>query len=156
MTSGSRSIARGRSSGRGRASHCIPSLGHLRDPNQEEGREDEIVKQHAETEEPVTRDLVKEILAHIPLQDRAHHLEDGDRDTMIPRGRNLESRRRSSQSIQMKDLLRVKVKPFNGEGTGSDAENWLIALDRCFSMQDFDSNVKERYAITHLEIFGVV
>ena len=161
MTSGSRSIARGRSSGRGRgrgrASHRIPSLGHLRDPNQEEGREDDSVKQHAETEEPVTRDLVKEILARLPLQDRAHHLEHGDRDRpMSPRGRNLERRRRSSQSIQMKDLLRVKVKPFNGEGTGSDAENWLIALDRCFSMQDFDSNVKERYAITHLEIFGVV
>ena len=78
MTSGSRSIARGRSSGRGRgrgrASHRIPSLGHLGDPNQEAGREDDSVKQHAEIEEPVTRDLVKEILARIPLQDRSHHL----------------------------------------------------------------------------------
>ena len=29
----------------------------------------------------------------------------------------------------------------------------MIALDRYFSMQDFDSNVKARYAITHLEHF---
>ena len=104
MTSSSRSITRGCSSGcgrsRGRASHPIPFLVHLGDPIQEKARGDDSVKQHAEIEGPVTRDLVKEILARLPLHDRAHHLEHGDRDrSMSPRGRNLESRRWSSQSI---------------------------------------------------------
>ena len=27
-------------------------------------------------------------------------------------------------------------------------------MDRCFAIQDFDSNVKARYAITHLELFA--
>ena len=54
----------------------------------------------------------------------------------------------------MKDLSRSKIKPFNGKGTGYAAEQWLIALDRIFAMQDFDSNVKARFAITHLENFG--
>ena len=158
MSSRARSITRGRSSGRGRshgrASHHIPSMVHLEDPNQEEARGDDSVEQHAKIEESAIRDLVKEILARLPSQDRAHH---GNRErSMSPRGRYLESRRQSSQSIQMKDLLRVKVKPFNGEGTGYDAENWLIALDRCFSKQDFDSNIKARLAITHLEHFAVV
>ena len=53
----------------------------------------------------------------------------------------------------MKDLLRVKFKPFNEEGTRYYSKNWLIALDRCFSMQDFESNIKERFTITHLEVF---
>ena len=34
-----------------------------------------------------------------------------------------------------------------------EVEQWLIALDRCFATQIFDSNVKARYAITHLELF---
>ena len=54
----------------------------------------------------------------------------------------------------MKDLQRAKIRPFTGQGTGYDAEQWLIALDRCFAMQDFNSNVKARYAITHLKMFA--
>ena len=57
-------------------------------------------------------------------------------------------------STQMKDLSRSKVKPFNGKGFGYVAKQWLISLDRIFSMQDFDSNVKARFAITNLENFG--
>ncbi len=34
------------------------------------------------------------------------------------------------------------------------AEQWLISLDKIFSMQEFDSNVKARFAITNLENFG--
>ena len=71
MTSSSRSIARGRSSGRGRscgrASHPIPFLVHLGDPIQEEARGDDNVKKHVEMEEPITRDLVKEIIVCLPL-----------------------------------------------------------------------------------------
>ena len=44
--------------------------------------------------------------------------------------------------------------PFNGKGKGYEAKQWLIALDRCFTTQIFDSNVKSRYAITHLELFA--
>ena len=54
----------------------------------------------------------------------------------------------------MKDLQRSKLKPFNGQGSRYVANQWLIALDRIFAMQDFDSNVKARFAITHLENFG--
>ena len=54
----------------------------------------------------------------------------------------------------MKDLLWVKLSPFKGEGTGYDAESWLTTLDRHFSIQDFDTNVKARHAIIHLEIFA--
>ena len=54
----------------------------------------------------------------------------------------------------MRDLQRVRVKPFNGQGTGYEVEQWLIALDRRFTTQIFDSNVKARYAITHLELFA--
>ena len=54
----------------------------------------------------------------------------------------------------MKDLSRAKIKPFNGLGSGYATEQWLIALDRIFAMQDFESNVKERFSITHLENFG--
>jgi hypothetical protein len=54
----------------------------------------------------------------------------------------------------MKDLQRSKIKPFNGFGTGYVVERGLITLDRCFMMNDFDSNVKERFDITHLELFG--
>ena len=54
----------------------------------------------------------------------------------------------------MRDLQRVRVKPFNRQGTGYEAEQWLIALDRCFTTQIFDSNVKAIYAITHLELFA--
>ena len=71
MTSSSRSIARvhslGHGSNHGRASHHIPSLVHLGDPIQEEARGDNSVEQLAKTEEPSTRDLVKEILACLPL-----------------------------------------------------------------------------------------
>ena len=71
MSSRARSITRGRSSGRGRshgrASHHIPSMVHLEDPNQEEARGDNSIEQLAKTEEPSTRDLVKEILACLPL-----------------------------------------------------------------------------------------
>jgi hypothetical protein len=42
---------------------------------------------------------------------------------------------------------------FDGEGTGYNADNCLITLDMYFSMQDFDSNVKERHAIIHLKVF---
>ena len=56
----------------------------------------------------------------------------------------------------MKDLSRSKVKPFNGQGSGYVANQWLIALDRIFSMQDLDSNFKTRFSITHLENFGPV
>ena len=34
------------------------------------------------------------------------------------------------------------------------AEQWLIALDRIFAMQDVESNVKARFSISHLENFG--
>ena len=54
----------------------------------------------------------------------------------------------------MKDLQRSKVKPFNEHGLGYVVEQWLIALDRVFAIKDFDSNVKERFAITNLELFG--
>ena len=32
-------------------------------------------------------------------------------------------------------------------------EKWLIALEKCFTMQDCDYKVKERYSITHMEVF---
>ena len=54
----------------------------------------------------------------------------------------------------MKDLQRSKVKPFNGHGSGYVVEQWLISLDRVFAIKDFDSNVKVRFAITNLELFG--
>ena len=54
----------------------------------------------------------------------------------------------------MKDLQWAKIKPFTRQGTRYDTEYWLIALDRCFSMQDFNSNVKARFSITHLEVFA--
>lgn len=54
----------------------------------------------------------------------------------------------------MKDLRRSKVKAFNGLGSGYVVKQWLIALDRCFSIYDFDSNAKVRFSITHLELFG--
>ena len=54
----------------------------------------------------------------------------------------------------MKDLQRSKVKPFNGLGSGYVAKQWLIALDRVFSIYDFHTNVKVRFAITNLELFG--
>lgn len=54
----------------------------------------------------------------------------------------------------MKDLSRSKIKPFNGKGSGYVAEQWLISLDRIFSMQEFDSNVKARFVITNLDNFG--
>ena len=53
----------------------------------------------------------------------------------------------------MKDLQRSKIKPFNGKGSRYVADQWLIALDRIFAMQDFDSNVKARFSITNLENF---
>ena len=53
----------------------------------------------------------------------------------------------------MKDLQRSKVKPFNGHGSGYVAEQWLIALDKVFSIQDFDNNVKVRFSINNLEFF---
>lgn len=56
----------------------------------------------------------------------------------------------------MKDLLLSKVKHFIREGTGYDAEIWFISLDRCFAMQEFDSNVKERYDITNLDAFSTM
>ena len=34
------------------------------------------------------------------------------------------------------------------------AKQWLISLDRIFSMQEFDSNIKVRFSITNLENFG--
>ena len=99
--------------------------------------------------------MVREILERLHVLSREHHSEHGDRDrSRSPRRRDLECRKESIQSTQMKDLLRVKVKPFNREGTRYDAESWLITLDRCFSMQDFDSNVKARFSITHLESFA--
>ena len=54
----------------------------------------------------------------------------------------------------MKDLSRSKVNPFNRKGLGYVVEQWLIALDRIFSMQDFDNNVKATFSITNLENFG--
>lgn len=54
----------------------------------------------------------------------------------------------------MKDLQRSKFKPFNGLGLGYVVDQWLISLDKSFSIQVFDSNVKVRFAITHLELFG--
>ena len=57
-------------------------------------------------------------------------------------------------STQMKDLSRSRVKPFNGQDSGYVAKQWLIYLDRIFAMQEFDSNVKARFAITNLENFG--
>ena len=54
----------------------------------------------------------------------------------------------------MKGLQRSKFKPFNGHGSGYVAEQWLIALDRVFAIRDFDTNVKTRFVITNLELFG--
>ena len=51
----------------------------------------------------------------------------------------------------MKELQRSKVKPFHGHGSGYVVEQWLIALDRVFSIHEFDNNVKARFAITILE-----
>ena len=72
-----------------------------------------------------------------------------------PRSRSPQrDRHRSIVSAQMKDLQRSKIKPFNGQGSRYVAKQWLISLDSIFSMQDFDSNVKVRFANTNLENFG--
>lgn len=84
-------------------------------------------------------------------QDRAHQVgHEYRRRSRSPQ----RDRHRFIVSSQMKDLQRSKIKPFNGQGSGYVAEQWLIALDRIFAMQDFDSNVKVRFAITNLELFG--
>lgn len=51
---------------------------------------------------------------------------------------------------QMKDLFRMPKIPFDGMGTGFEADTWLIGLDRYFSMYPFASNVRARYAIMQL------
>ena len=66
-------------------------------------------------------------------QDRAHQENHEHR----PRSRSRSPRKdrhRSIVSSQMKDLSRAKIKPFNGLGSGYEAEQWLIALDRIFAM----------------------
>ena len=57
-------------------------------------------------------------------------------------------------AAQMKDFQRSKIKDFNGHGSGYVAKQWLITIDQCFFIQDFDSNVKARFSITNLEVFG--
>ena len=66
----------------------------------------------------------------------------------------MRDRHRSIVFAQMKTLQRSKIKPFNGQGSGYVAEQWLSALDRIFVMQDFESNVKVRFSITNLELFA--
>ena len=83
MNSSSRSVARGRSSrhgrSRGRGTHHSPPLVHAEDPIQEEARGNDNIQQHTESEEPVTRDLVREILECLHVLSREHHSEHGDR-----------------------------------------------------------------------------
>ena len=72
-----------------------------------------------------------------------------------PRGDLHRDRHRSAKAAQMMDLQRSKIQPFTRVGIGYVTEQWLITLDRCFAIQDFDSNVKTRYVITNLEYFAV-
>ena len=54
----------------------------------------------------------------------------------------------------MKDIQRSKVNPFNRHCSGYVAEQLLISLDRVFAIHDFNNNVKVRFSITNLELFG--
>ena len=84
-------------------------------------------------------------------QDGAHQVGNEHRPmSRIPQ----RDRQRSVVDTQMKDLQRSKVKPFNGNGSSYVVIQWLIALDRVFDIQDFDTNVKARFSITNLELFG--
>jgi hypothetical protein len=166
MVSGTRSSVRGRSLGRGRG------RGRGRDvsvhesihesPIQEENREEHVSEHqeenhdegHADSEEVDLRQMMRTLIDRLPPvleQDRAHQVgHEHRRKSRSPQ----RDRHRFIVSSQMKDLQRSKIKPFNGQGSGYVAEQWLIALDRIFAMQDFDSNVKARFAITNLELFG--
>ena len=130
------------------------------DPIQEENREEAQGEQHADFEEVSLRQLMRSILERLPLpkeanQEESHHSGNEVRQrSRSPRRDPPGDRQRSILASQMKDLQRAKIKPFTRQGTGYDVEQWLIALDRCFIMQDFDSNVKARYSITHLEMFA--
>lgn len=105
MASGSRYVDRGRSSrrgrGRDRGSHRSPPLVHTEDPIQEEARGGNSVEYHAELEGPDTRDLVRDILIHLPLQERvhcevSHHSEHRERNrSKSPRRGNREDIRES-------------------------------------------------------------
>ena len=41
-------------------------------------------------------------------------------------------------------------------GSSYVAKQWLIALDKDFSIQDFDTNIKERFDIMNLELFRAI
>jgi hypothetical protein len=162
MVTGTRSVTGGRGRGRGRGRDISPHVSDHEIPIQEENREENQGEQHADSEEMGTRHMMRLILERLPPpkdaeQEESHHEGHRERQrSRSPRGDHHGDRQRSIKATQMRDLQRVKIKAFTGEGTGSVAEQWLIALDRCFTIQDFDSNVKARFAIGHLESFAAI
>lgn len=157
---GGRNSGRGR--GRGRDRNVSPHVSEHRGLVQEEDREEVHGEQHVDSAEAEIRQMMRLILERLPSprgaeQEESHH--EGNRErhrSRSPRGNPHDDKQRSIKATQMRDLQRSTIKAFIGEGTGSVAEQWLIALDRCFSAQDFDSNVKVRFSIGHLESFATI
>ena len=150
----------GRGRGCGRGGHDSPPLTHAESPVQEENREGSHREEYVESEGTNLRQMMMTIMGHLPPprgadQEGSHHAWNKERWRSKSPQRDLHGdRERSTKVTQMKDLQRSKIEPFTRVGKGYVVEQWLIALDRCFMMHEFDSNVKARLDIIHLELFG--